>query len=65
MSEWISCEIDEPPLDTMVLIGWADFPDIEPEMDYMTCDEDLNHIQANYYNDPPTHFMIIPKLPKQ
>ena len=62
MSEWISCDIDEPPLDTMVVVGWKDTPDIDPEMDYMTCDEDLNHIWANFYNDPPTHFMLIPKI---
>ena len=65
MSEWISCEDKEPPLDTMVVIGWDDYPDIEPEMDYMTLDEDLNQIWANYYDDPPSHFMVIPKLVKK
>lgn len=63
MNEWISCEIDEPPLDEMVVIGWSDHPDIEPEMDYMTVDDDLNHIWANYQDDPPTHFFRIPKIP--
>lgn len=65
MGEWISVEDAEPPLDTMVVIGWCDYPDIEPEMDYMTWDEDLNHIWANYYDDPPSHFMVIPKLIKK
>ncbi|MGC9655430.1 UNVERIFIED_CONTAM: DUF551 domain-containing protein [Acinetobacter pittii] len=62
---WISVEVDEPPTDKMVLICWANSPDIDPEIDYMTTDDDLNHIWANYYNDPPTHWMHFHKIPNE
>jgi hypothetical protein len=62
---WISLENDEPPIDKMVLICWADAPDIEPEIDYMTTDEDLNHIWANFDNDPPSHWMYFHKVPSK
>ncbi|HFF5084116.1 TPA: hypothetical protein ACGDM5_003272, partial [Acinetobacter baumannii] len=45
---WISVKDEEPPTDTMVLICWSDSSDVQPEIDYMTCDEDLNHIWANF-----------------
>ncbi|TPV18769.1 hypothetical protein FJV20_19270, partial [Acinetobacter baumannii] len=38
---WIGVKDEEPPTDTMVLICWSDSPDVQPEIDYMTCDEDL------------------------
>ncbi|MDA4973028.1 DUF551 domain-containing protein, partial [Acinetobacter baumannii] len=60
---WISVKDEEPPTDTMVLICWSDSPDVQPEIDYMTCDEDLNHIWANFEIDPPTHWMYFHKVP--
>ena len=65
MPTWISVKDEEPPADTMVLICWSESPDIQPEIDYMTCDEDLNHFWANYDNDPPSHWMYFHKVPKE
>ncbi|MBK4744939.1 hypothetical protein [Acinetobacter baumannii] len=62
---WIGVKNEEPPTDTMVLICWSDSPDVQPEIDYMTCDEDLNHIWANFYKDPPTHWMHFHKVPSE
>lgn len=62
---WISLEDEEPPLDKMVLVCWSDAPDVDPEIDYMTVDEDLNHIWANYDNDPPSHWMYFHKVPQE
>ncbi|HDI2987182.1 TPA: DUF551 domain-containing protein [Acinetobacter baumannii] len=62
---WISVKDEEPPTDTMVLICWSDSPDVQPESDYMTCDEDLNHIWANFERDPPTHWMFYHKVPSE
>ncbi|WDM41217.1 DUF551 domain-containing protein [Acinetobacter nosocomialis] len=62
---WIGVKDEEPPIDTMVLICWSDSPDVQPEIDYMTCDEDLNHIWANFYKDPPTHWMHFHKVPSE
>lgn len=62
---WISLKDKEPPTDTMVLICWSNAPDVQPESDYMTCDEDLNHIWANFYRDPPTHWMHFHKVPSE
>ncbi|EXF00420.1 hypothetical protein J594_1125 [Acinetobacter sp. 259052] len=60
---WISVKDEEPPLDTSVLICWADAPDVTPEQDYMTIDEDLNSVWANYQNDPPSHWMHFHSVP--
>lgn len=62
---WISVKDEEPPTDTMVLICWSDSPDVQPEIDYMTCDEDLNHIWANFEIDPPNHWMYFHKVPSE
>ncbi|RKQ59896.1 hypothetical protein [Acinetobacter phage vB_ApiM_IME-Ap7] len=62
---WISAKDEEPPTDTMVLICWSDSPDVQPEIDYMTCDEDLNHIWANFEIEPPTHWMYFHKVPSE
>lgn len=62
---WISLEDDEPPIDKMVLICWADAPDIDPEIDYITTDENLHHIWANFDNDPPSHWMYFHKVPSK
>ncbi|HAV5928741.1 TPA: DUF551 domain-containing protein [Acinetobacter baumannii] len=60
---WISVTDELPPTDIMVLICWADAPDITPEQDYMTIDEDLNSVWANYHNDPPSHWMHFHSVP--
>lgn len=60
---WISTKDKEPPMDTTVLICWSDAPDIDPEMDYMTVDENLNGYWANYNGDEPTHWMPLPAPP--
>ncbi|MBD0482850.1 hypothetical protein [Acinetobacter baumannii] len=65
MPTWISINEDEPPLDTSVLICWSDSPEVQPEIDHMTCDEDLNHVWANFYRDPPTHWMHFHKVPSE
>lgn len=62
---WISVTDQEPLVDTTVLICWSDSPDAQPEMDYMTTDEDLNHIWANFDNDPPSHWMHLHKVPSE
>ncbi len=62
---WISVKDEEPPTDTMVLICWSDSPDVQPEIDYMTCDEYLNHVWANFERDPPTHWMFFHKVPSE
>ncbi|MDC5349839.1 DUF551 domain-containing protein [Acinetobacter baumannii] len=62
---WISIEDEEPPLDEMVLICWSDSPDVQPEIDYMASDKDLNHIWVNFENDPPTHWMYFHKVPNE
>ncbi|MEW5968671.1 MAG: hypothetical protein AB1706_02205 [Pseudomonadota bacterium] len=65
LATWIGVKDEEPPADTMVLICWSDSPDVQPEIDYMTCDEDLNHIWANFERDPPTHWMFFHKVPSE
>ncbi|MDH2667679.1 hypothetical protein QDR98_17330 [Acinetobacter baumannii] len=60
---WISVEDESPPTDIMVLICWVDAPDVTPEQDYMTIDEDLNSVWANYQNDPPSHWMHFHSVP--
>lgn len=63
VSTWISVEDEWPPTDIMVLICWEDAPDVTPEQDYMTIDEDLNSVWANYQNDPPSHWMHFHSVP--
>ncbi|AGH35009.1 TPA: DUF551 domain-containing protein [Acinetobacter baumannii] len=60
---WISVTDELPPADIIVLICWADAPDVTPEQDYMTIDEDLNSVWANYQNDPPSHWMHFHSVP--
>ncbi|MGL2936395.1 hypothetical protein [Acinetobacter baumannii] len=60
---WISVDDEWPPTDIMVLICWADAPNVTPEQDYMTIDEDLNSVWANYYNDAPSHWMHFHSVP--
>lgn len=60
---WISVDDEWPPTDIMVLICWADAPNVTPEQDYMTIDEDLNSVWANYHNDAPSHWMHFHSVP--
>ncbi|HHA3769757.1 TPA: hypothetical protein ACODE7_002369 [Acinetobacter baumannii] len=60
---WISVDDEWPPTDIMVLICWADAPDVTPEQDYMTIDKDLNSVWANYHNDAPSHWMHFHSVP--
>lgn len=62
---WISVKDEEPPIDTMVLICWSDSPEVQPEIDYMTCDEEINHYWVNFERDPPTHWMHFHKVPSE
>ena len=65
MSEWISVEDAEPPLDKTVLICWSDHPDIEPEKDFLICEEGWPFGDwANFGGCPPTHWMPLPEPPK-
>lgn len=61
--EWISVEDELPPTDTMVLICWSDSPDVEPEKDFMDiCTDTGCPFWANYLNEPPTHWMPLPRV---
>ncbi|HFG6919765.1 TPA: hypothetical protein ACGIKE_000316 [Acinetobacter baumannii] len=60
---WISVDDEWLPTDIMVLVCWADAPDVTPEQDYMTIDEDLNSVWANYHNDAPSHWMHFHSVP--
>ncbi|MFV5310068.1 hypothetical protein [Acinetobacter baumannii] len=62
---WIGVKDEEPPIDTMVLICWSDSPEVQPEIDYMTCDEEINHYWVNFERDPPTHWMHFHKVPSE
>ncbi|WP_462189342.1 hypothetical protein [Acinetobacter baumannii] len=36
---------------------------VDAEQDYMTIDEDLNSVWANYHNDAPSHWMHFHSVP--
>ena len=63
-NEWISVKDKTPPTDETVLVCWDYHPDVEPEKEYMTLDEDLNEYWPNCEVVPPTHWKLIPKPPK-
>ena len=65
MSEWISVNDRLPPLDKTVLVCWSGLPNIEPEKDFMICNEDCSfNYWANFVGCPPTHWMPLPEPPK-
>jgi len=64
MTEWISVNDKTPQTDETVLVCWDYYPDVEPEKEYLTLDEDLNEYWPNCEDEPPTHWKPIPQPPK-
>lgn len=62
--EWISTSERMPPVDETVLVCWDYAPDIEPEKEYTTIDENLDEYWPNCQDEPPTHWMPLPKVIK-
>lgn len=62
VQQWVSVDDKEPPLDTTVLICWADSPEVEPEKDHMTHDADhgVDHWANFNEGDEPSHWMPLP-----
>ena len=62
--EWISVADEMPPVEQTVLVCWDYAPDIEPDKEYTTTDEDLNEYWPNCQDEPPTHWMPLPRVIK-
>ena len=60
--EWISVNDQMPPTDETVLVCWDHAQDIEPEKEYVTTDENLDEYWPNCQDEPPTHWMPLPKV---
>jgi len=60
--EWISVGDSLPPVDETVLVCWDYAADIEPEKEYLTLDEDYNEYWPNCQDEPPTHWLPLPKV---
>lgn len=61
---WINVDDRLPPVDETVLVCWDYAPDIEPEKEYTTIDENLDEYWPNCQDEPPTHWMPLPKVVK-
>ena len=64
VTEWISVGDSLPPVDETVLVCWDYAADIEPEKEYLTLDEDYNEYWPNCQDEPPTHWLPLPKVIK-
>lgn len=62
--KWISVEDSLPPVDETVLVCWDYAADIDPEKEYLTLDEDYNEYWPNCQDEPPTHWLPLPKVIK-
>ena len=62
--KWISVGDSLPPVDETVLVCWDYAADIEPEKEYLTLDEDYNEYWPNCQDEPPTHWLPLPKVIK-
>lgn len=62
--EWISVGDSLPLVDETVLVCWDYAADIEPEKEYLTLDEDYNEYWPNCQDEPPTHWLPLPKVIK-
>ena len=62
--KWVSVGDSLPPVDETVLVCWDYAPDIEPEKEYTTKDENLDEYWPNCQDEPPTHWMPLPKVVK-
>ena len=60
--EWISVSDRMPPVDETVLVCWDHAPDVEPDKEYTTIDENLDEYWPNCQDEPPTHWMPLPKV---
>lgn len=60
--EWILVSDRMPPVDETVLVCWDHAPDIEPDKEYTTIDENLDEYWPNCQDEPPTHWMPLPKV---